>query len=98
MGLGSAAGGAAGSGTGVDAAAGFGAGIGFGAGAAFGVGAGFSAKAEYLHIDLSHKKDRALNSAIILPIVNHDHALTEDVVRVGVNYRFGPSNTVTAKY
>ena len=31
--------------------------------------------------------------------LSHDHALVEDVARVGINYRFGPSSdVVAAKY
>jgi len=60
----------------------------------------WSVKAEYLHIDLGNKFDRSLNTAppFIIPIIRHDHQLVEDVARVGVNYRFGPSNVVAAKY
>lgn len=60
----------------------------------------WSVKAEYLHIDLGHKFNRSLNTAppFIIPIIGHDHALVEDAARVGINYRFGPSNVVAAKY
>jgi opacity protein-like surface antigen len=60
----------------------------------------WSVKAEYLHIDLGEKVKRSLNSAapFISPIIFHDHRLTEDLIRVGVNYRFGPSTSITAKY
>jgi opacity protein-like surface antigen len=60
----------------------------------------WSVKAEYLHIDLGHKVKKSFNSAhpLIGPIILHDHRLAEDLIRVGVNYRFVPTGSVTAKY
>jgi opacity protein-like surface antigen len=60
----------------------------------------WSVKAEYLHVDLGKESDRSFSSAppFVIPRIIHDHSLTEDLARVGLNYRFGPSNVVAAKY
>ncbi|HEX3339530.1 MAG TPA: outer membrane beta-barrel protein [Pseudolabrys sp.] len=41
----------------------------------------WSAKVEYLYVDLGHATN-------VLPISNNDHSLTENIVRIGVNYHF----------
>jgi outer membrane immunogenic protein len=41
----------------------------------------WSAKVEYLYVDLGH----ATNP---LPLANNELALTENIVRVGINYHF----------
>jgi outer membrane immunogenic protein len=65
----------------------------------------WSIKAEYLHADLGH----TTNTSILVPTaggvnpfpnatINHNHNLTEDVVRIGANYKFGWGGPVVAKY
>jgi len=60
----------------------------------------WSVKAEYLHVDLGNKSDTSFNSSppFVISRIVHDHSLIEDLARVGLNYRFGPSNVVAAKY
>jgi outer membrane immunogenic protein len=47
----------------------------------------WSVKLEYLFVDLGSHSDSATN-AIGRAILSHTHSLTEDIVRIGVNYRF----------
>jgi len=42
---------------------------------------GWSAKVEYLYVDLGH----ATNP---LPVSNNDLSLTENILRIGINYHF----------
>jgi outer membrane immunogenic protein len=44
----------------------------------------WTAKLEYLYVDLATASDVAVGTAVI----DHDHSLTENIVRVGVNFRF----------
>ena len=52
----------------------------------------WSVKAEYLHVDLGTISYTSNNgNVVVLPFstIVHDHRLTEDIARIGVNYRFG---------
>jgi outer membrane immunogenic protein len=48
----------------------------------------WTAKFEYLHIDLGHVANSYAGVAPFAPITTNSH-VTDDIVRVGVNYRFG---------
>jgi outer membrane immunogenic protein len=67
-----------------------------GAGAEWGFAPNWSAKIEYLYVDLGSVNYTSLNSVTVGATINHDHRLTENLVRVGINYRFG--GPVVAKY
>src|SRR6202035_2188892 len=47
----------------------------------------WSAKVEYLFVDLGSQTDSATN-AVGRAVLTHTHSLTEDIARIGVNYRF----------
>jgi outer membrane immunogenic protein len=47
----------------------------------------WTAKLEYLYVDLATASDVAVGT-VNGAVINHDHSLTENVVRVGVNFRF----------
>jgi outer membrane immunogenic protein len=59
----------------------------------------WSAKVEYLHMDFGSSSVLAFQN-VPAPVfaVNHTYNFREDVVRVGVNYRFGGAGAVVAKY
>ncbi len=57
--------------------------------------ANWSAKAEYLHVDLGDERFRFQYPAVRVDI---DKDYSFDVVRVGVNYRFGGAAPLVAKY
>jgi outer membrane immunogenic protein len=63
----------------------------FGWTAGLGVEVGFfenwSAKIEYLYLDLDHTACVTLNCGVDVPLAA---SFTQNIVRVGVNYRFGP--------
>ena len=67
-----------------------------GAGAEWGFAANWSAKIEYLYVDLGSVRYTSLNNLTAGATIVHDHRITENIVRVGVNYRFG--GPVLAKY
>ena len=67
-----------------------------GGGAEWAFAANWSAKIEYLYVDLGSVNYTSPNTATAAATINHDHRLTENIVRVGVNYRFG--GPVVAKY
>jgi len=58
-----------------------------GAGVEWAVAGAWSVKAEYLHVDLGTLTDVGA-SAINAATITHAHGLTEDIGRVGFNYRF----------
>jgi outer membrane immunogenic protein len=58
-----------------------------GAGAEWSLTGAWSVKAEYLHVDLGTLTDAAAN-AVGAATITHAHGLTEDMARVGFNYRF----------
>jgi outer membrane immunogenic protein len=69
-----------------------------GAGVEAALGAGWTGKFEYLHIDFGNVSN-AFAPILTLPFVGNLGAsgrVTDEIVRVGVNYRFG--NAVVAKY
>jgi outer membrane immunogenic protein len=56
----------------------------------------WTAKVEYLYIDLGHMAGTFTGVAPFTPIATSTH-VTDNIVRVGMNYRFGPA-LVVAKY
>lgn len=67
-----------------------------GAGAEWAFSPNWSAKVEYLYVDLGSVNYTSVNTLTATATINHDHRFTENLVRVGVNYRFG--GPVVAKY
>jgi outer membrane immunogenic protein len=63
-----------------------------GAGTEWAIGGPWSAKLEYLHIDFGSVS----TMATVFPTFNTSSHVTDDIVRVGLNYRFG--GPVVAKY
>jgi outer membrane immunogenic protein len=59
-----------------------------GAGAEWAITRGWSAKLEYLHADLGSVANVG-KSAFNAAMISNAHSLTEDLVRFGVNYRWG---------
>ncbi len=54
---------------------------------------GWSLKAEYLYVDLGNVSYSSANSnPALFPLatIAHDHSFTENIARIGVNYRFFP--------
>jgi outer membrane immunogenic protein len=66
-----------------------------GAGAEWMFAPNWTAKIEYLHVDLGSFSDVSYNLNLASGVVNtngfiaHHHRVTEDIARVGVNYKFG---------
>jgi opacity protein-like surface antigen len=59
----------------------------------------WSAKVEYLHMDFGSRSVLAFQNVPASPFaINHTFNFREDVVRVGINYRFGGAGAVVAKY
>jgi outer membrane immunogenic protein len=58
----------------------------------------WSAKAEYLHMDFGSQSVLAIQSGNLANNLQHNFKFREDVVRVGLNYRFGWAGPVVAKY
>jgi outer membrane immunogenic protein len=48
----------------------------------------WSAKLEYLHVDLGQACDCSVATNFPAASITHEHNITEDLVRVGINYRF----------
>jgi outer membrane immunogenic protein len=71
-----------------------------GAGAEWMFASNWSVKAEYLYVDLGTTSytsvNSVLNTAPTLATIAHDHHLTENIGRVGINYKFG--GPVVARY
>ena len=68
-----------------------------GGGAEWALSAGWSVKAEYLYVDLGNVNYTSLNTLTAFATINHNHRVTENIARVGVNYHFGGA-PVIAKY
>jgi opacity protein-like surface antigen len=47
----------------------------------------WTARFEYLYVDLATASDVAIGT-VTGAVIDHDHHLTENVLRVGVNFRF----------
>ena len=60
-----------------------------GAGIEMALAGAWTAKVEYLHLDFGSTRYTAASSNYALASGTHDHRLKADLVRVGVNYRFG---------
>ncbi len=76
-----------------------------GAGGEYAIGSGWSVKAEYLYLDLGRNTVTSTNLTAIFPggvtafpasVFTHSADLKSNIVRVGLNYRFG--GPVVAKY
>jgi outer membrane immunogenic protein len=65
-----------------------------GAGIEYGIAGGWSAKLEYLYVNLGSVAGVLGPSGFVM--TNHD--LTDQIVRVGINYRFGGEREVVVKY
>jgi outer membrane immunogenic protein len=65
-----------------------------GAGVEYGIAGGWSAKLEYLYVNLGSVAGVLGPNAFVT--TNHD--LTDQIVRVGINYRFGGEREVVVKY
>ena len=61
-----------------------------GAGVEAAIGGGWTAKVEYLYIDFGNVTDAMVGIAPITPVATLSH-VTDNIVRVGVNYRWGSS-------
>lgn len=66
-----------------------------GGGLEFRFATNWSAKVEYLYVDLGHRQYSSVSVDSLGPlaqsIIDHDHNLTENVVRLGINYQFQPA-------
>ena len=74
-----------------------------GVGTEYAFGSGWSLKAEYLYVDLGRASTTSTNLAAFVPAVafpssvyTHSVDLKSNIVRVGVNYKFG--GPVVARY
>jgi opacity protein-like surface antigen len=69
-----------------------------GAGLEAHLGGPWTAKIEYLHLDLGTVSSPTINDQGS-PLINADFnsRIMEDIVRVGLNYKFGSSEAVAAK-
>ena len=67
-----------------------------GGGAEWQFSANWSAKVEYLYVDLGRVNYTSPNTFTPAATINHDHRVTENLLRVGFNYRFG--GPVVARY
>ena len=47
----------------------------------------WTTKLEYLYVDLATASDVSIGT-VTGAVIDHDHSLTENIVRVGVNFRF----------
>jgi outer membrane immunogenic protein len=65
-----------------------------GAGVEYGIAGGWSAKLEYLYVDLGSVAGVLGPTALITT----NHTLTDQIVRVGINYRFGGEREVVVRY
>ena len=66
-----------------------------GAGVEAAIRDGWTAKLEYLYIDFGNVTDTLVGIAPITPIATRSH-VTDNIVRVGVNYRWG--GPIVARY
>lgn len=72
-------------------------GIAYGAGVEVGFGGGWSLKGEYLHLAFGESKDFPLTFTDA-DVGDHFKLKDVDLIRVGLNYRFGGFGPVVAKY
>ena len=49
----------------------------------------WSVKAEYLYVDLGHTTYSSINSALPTASIAYDRRLTENIARIGLNYKIG---------
>jgi iron complex outermembrane receptor protein len=63
------------------------------------LGGPWTAKFEYLHMDLGTITSTAINDMSV-PVAKFDFTsrITDDIVRVGVNYKFDPSKVLTNRH
>ncbi len=57
----------------------------------------WTAKLEYLYVDLGHITMTFTGIGALTPVATDVH-VTDNIVRLGINYRFGPAAPVMAKY
>jgi opacity protein-like surface antigen/outer membrane receptor protein involved in Fe transport len=70
-----------------------------GAGIEAHLGGAWTAKVEYLHLDFGTVSSTAVNDVgSPLIVVDLNSRITENIVRVGLNYKFGSTGAVIAKY
>jgi hypothetical protein len=48
----------------------------------------WSIKLEYLHVDFGSQSDVAASLTRNAAAITHNHGVTEDIARIGVNYRW----------
>jgi len=60
------------------------------------LGGGWSAKLEYLYVDLGKNTTTAVFDGVTIASV--DSKFTDNIVRVGLNYKFGSGGPIMAKY
>jgi outer membrane immunogenic protein len=60
-----------------------------GGGAEWMIASKWSVKAEYLYVDLGSTRYTSINSVLSAATITNDHRLTENIGRVGFNYRLG---------
>jgi outer membrane immunogenic protein len=69
-----------------------------GAGVEYGIAGGWSAKLEYLYVDLGSFAGVLGPTGIPSTVITTNHDLTDQIVRVGINYRFGGNSEVVVRY
>jgi outer membrane immunogenic protein len=69
-----------------------------GAGVEYGIAGGWSAKLEYLYVDLGSVAGVLGPGGIPGTVVTTNHDMTDQIVRVGINYRFGGNSEVVVRY
>ena len=69
-----------------------------GAGVEYGIAGGWSAKLEYLYVNLGSVDGFMGPGAGASTIIGVNHDMVDNIVRVGINYRFGGEREVVVKY
>ena len=68
-----------------------------GAGVEYGIAGGWSAKLEYLYVNLG-SVNGFMQGAVPSTLIGINHDMVDNIVRVGINYRFGGDREVVVKY
>ena len=69
-----------------------------GAGVEYGIAGGWSAKLEYLYVDLGSVNGLMGPNGVPSAVIVTNHDLKDQIVRVGINYRFGGNSEVVVRY
>jgi outer membrane immunogenic protein len=69
-----------------------------GAGVEYGLVSGWSLKAEYLYSDLGSAAVLMGPGTILNTTVGTNHTMTDQIARIGFNFRFGGEHEVVVKY